>query len=87
MKRIISAVVVLIGLAAPARAGLDEGFAAAKRGDFATALREWRPLAEQGNAAAQYNLGLMHNNGHGVPQDYAQAARWYRTAPSREAEV
>ncbi len=50
MKRVISAVVVLIGFAAPAWAGFDEDVAAYKRGDDATALREFRVLAEQGDA-------------------------------------
>ncbi len=35
-----------LGLTAPARAGFDEGVAAFNRGDYATALREWRPLAK-----------------------------------------
>ncbi len=48
MNRVLSAVIVLIGLAAPAWAGFDEGVAAYNRGDYATALREWRPLAKQG---------------------------------------
>ena len=78
MKRVISAVVVLIGLAAPARAGFDEGVAAYERGDYETALREFRPLAEQGNARAQFFLGSMYEIGKGVTQDYAEAARWYR---------
>ncbi len=69
-----------LGLTAPAGAGLDEGVAAYQRGDYATALREWRPLAEQGNAAAQYNLGVMYNKGQGVPQDYGEAMKWYRKA-------
>ena len=73
MNRVISAVVVLIGVAAPAWAGFDEGVAAYQRGDYATALREWRPLANQGNAAAQSNLGRMYEAGKGVPQYYAQA--------------
>ena len=68
------------GLTTPAWAGLDEGAAAYKRGDYATALREWRPLAEQGNANAQFNLGFMYRNGLGVPQDYAKALQWYRKA-------
>ncbi len=80
MKRVISAVVVLIGLAAPAWAGFDEGVAAYERGDYETALREFRVLAEQGDASAQYNLALMYAKGLGVPQDYAEAARWYRRA-------
>ncbi len=78
MKRVISAVIVLIGLAAPAWAGFDEGVAAYNRGDYATALREWRPLAEQGDASAQLNLGSMYDAGVGVSQDYAEAVRWYR---------
>ncbi len=69
-----------LGLTAPAWAGLDEGVAAYHRGDYATALREWRPLAKQGNAKAQYNLGIMYNNGLAVPQDYAKALQWYRKA-------
>ncbi len=69
-----------LGLTAPAWAGWDEGVAAYHRGDYAAALREFRPLAEQGNAKAQYNLGLMYYNGEGVPQDYAEAVKWYRKA-------
>jgi len=42
-----------------------------QRGDYATAVRLWRPPAEQGNAEAQYNLGVMYAEGDGVPQDYA----------------
>ena len=53
MKRIICAAILLIVLAASAWAGFNEGLAAAKRGDYAMALREWHPLAEQGNASAQ----------------------------------
>ena len=69
-----------LGLTAPAWAGLDEGVAAAKRGDYATALRELRPLAEQGHAGAQNNLGFMYALGRGVAGDYAEAVKWYRKA-------
>ena len=51
-----------------------------KSGDYATALREWTPLAKQGNASAQFNLGLMYRKGQGVPQDYKTAVKWYRLA-------
>ena len=44
------------------------------------ALHEWRPLAEQGYAKAQNNLGVVYDNGYGVPQDDAQAVDWYRKA-------
>ncbi len=69
-----------LGLTAPAWAGFDEGVAAYKRGDYATALRELRPLAKHGVAEAQYNLGVMYSEGKGVPQDYAKALQWYRKA-------
>ena len=60
--------------------GINAGVAAYKWGAYGTALREWRPLAEQGNANAQHNLGVMYGEGKGVPQDYAEALKWYRKA-------
>ncbi len=70
-----------LGLTAPAWADFLDGYLAYIRGDYAAALREWRPLAEQGHAGAQYRLGLMYyNKGQGVPQDDAEAVRWYRKA-------
>jgi TPR repeat protein len=82
MKQSVSVVVVLFLtlVATSARAGLDEARKAFLRGDYATALREWRPLAGQGVAKAQYNLGQMYKLGLGVPQDYIEAIRWYRKA-------
>ena len=61
-------------------ADFQKGYAAYKRGDYATALREWTPLAEQGIARAQSNLGLMYRQGHGVPQDDKTAVKWYTLA-------
>jgi hypothetical protein len=46
--------------------------------DYTQALNEWRPLAEQGDDAAQFNLGLMYAHGLGVKQDDAQAVMWFR---------
>ncbi len=65
---------------AQAQADFQAGLAAYNRGDYETALQEWRPLAEQGHANAQSNLGRMYRKGQGVPQDYAVAAKWYRRA-------
>jgi TPR repeat protein len=45
-----------------------------------TALRLWHPLANQGDASAQFNLGLMYVKGQGVPLDYAEAVKWFRKA-------
>ena len=73
-----------LGLTAPAWAGFEEGEAAYNRGDYATAIREFRPLAEQGDAYAQFNVGLMYSEGEGVPQDYAEAVKWYSKAAEQE---
>ena len=54
---------------------LQKGYDAFEAGDYATALQEWRPLAEQGDADAQYFLGVMYKNGQGVPQDYAESVK------------
>ena len=80
MRRLALALAGLIGLAAPAWAGLAEGVMATFRGDYATALREFRPLAEEGDAIAQHSLGVLYEHGRGVPQDHAQAVKWYRKA-------
>ena len=57
-----------------------KGLAAYEKEEYRTALREWRPLAEQGLAEAQFALGEMYRVGQGVPQNYQTAAKWYRLA-------
>ncbi len=59
------------------------GMEAYDKGDYATALKEWRVLAEQGNAEAQYGLGVMYRDSRGVPQDYEQALHWYSKAAAQ----
>ncbi|MEO6307400.1 MAG: tetratricopeptide repeat protein [Nitrospiraceae bacterium] len=76
----ITVVLSIVCLAVPAWADYKAGEDAYNRGDFATALREWRPLAEQGNPEAQVNLGQLYLKGHGVPQDYIQARQWFEKA-------
>jgi len=66
--------------AGAAAAGVDEGEAAFASGDFAAAEREWRPLAEAGDAKAQFRLGNLYELGGGVPEDMEQAKAWYRKA-------
>ncbi len=83
MRRTISVALVFLVLSmGPAiSAGLapfDEGVAAYRQEDYATALRLWRPLAEQGHAVAQYHIGFMYERGLGVAQSYADAEKWYR---------
>ena len=73
--------VLALFVALPANAqDFQKGFSAHNRGDYATALKQWRPLAEQGHAKAQYKLGSMYESGRGVPQDYAEAVRWFTKA-------
>ena len=59
---------------------MEEGRGAYESGDYAVALGLLRPLAERGDAEAQYNLGVMYRNGQGVPHDDAEAVKWYRLA-------
>ena len=57
---------------------VDDAVAAYVRGDDETAVRLLRPLAEQGDARAQYHLGTRYFTGMGVPQNYTEALKWFR---------
>jgi TPR repeat protein len=71
-------------LAAPAaRAGLEDGVAAYRNGDYAAALSVFRPLAEQGLPDAQFYLAQMYREGQGLPRDGAKARTWYARAAAR----
>jgi hypothetical protein len=61
-------------------ADFQKGWTAYQSGDYATALREWKPLAERGDAVAQSRLGEMYRKGNGVPQDDKTAVKWWRLA-------
>ena len=84
MKRTWLGLSVVVGLfftlLAPAWADYQAGVDAYERGDYETALKEWRPLANQGLAVAQNNLGWMYDQGEGVAQDYTEAMKWSRLA-------
>ena len=76
--------VLPLGLAVgPGWAGFAEGARAYQRGDYATAWHAWLPLAQQGHATAQFNLGVLSERGRGVPQDAARAVQWYRQAAAQ----
>ena len=77
---------VVVLVAAPAWADVQAGVDAYEKGDYATALKEWRPLAAQGNAAAQALLGMMYEEGQGVPKDYVQAYMWLSLAAAQGYE-
>jgi TPR repeat protein len=83
MKRLTATIcvtiAVLLGSAGVSwSAEFKKGATTYQSGDYLTALREWKPLAEQGDASAQFKLGWMYDNGRGVPQDYKTAVKWYR---------
>ena len=83
MRNVIKAafIALVLALTAPVAAqDFDAGWKAYERGDYAAALREFRPLAEQGHAEAQAMLGIMYFEGWGVPEDDAEAVKWYRKA-------
>ncbi len=71
---------LLLLLSSGVQAGLQEAANAYNSGDFKLAFRELEPLAAKGDAAAQYNLGLLYEFGQGVQVNYLTAAMWYRKA-------
>lgn len=71
---------LLLSVATAWAVPLQEGIDARERGDYTNALRIFRLLAEQENAAAKYNLAMMYGEGQGVAQDAAAAVKWHRMA-------
>ena len=61
-------------------ADFQKGLDAYDREDYATALKEWEILAEEGDPSSQYNLGVMYRMGKGVARDDKEAAKWYKLA-------
>jgi TPR repeat protein len=70
--------VVALSAAQPVAAQSPDATAAYSRGDYTTAYGLWKPLADQGNAYAQFSLGTMYRFGKGVAKDYAAAVFWFR---------
>jgi len=92
LKRLPCALLLALwfaGEAASALAGdsFEGGWSAYEQGDFAQAAALWRPLAEQGHANAQINLGVLYEHGYGVDQDLHSAAAWYRAAAAQGSAI
>jgi TPR repeat protein len=79
VRYIIAALFSLV-LTTAVAGDLEDGWAAHERQDYRTALTKWRSAAQQGEVAAQLNLGLMYEKGQGVVQDYKEAVRWVQLA-------
>ena len=81
LKHAAATIILMLSLAAPLVAGpLEDGYSAYTRGDFVTAMRIMRPLAEQGHATAQTVVGLMHYFNYG---DYVSAHMWFSLAAAQ----
>lgn len=61
----------------------DPGLEAYRVNDYQSALMIWTPLAEAGNAVAQFNIGYMHEFGEGVTSNHELAAKWYERAANQ----
>ena len=89
MRRIATTLAVVGALlfsAGSAWADFDDGVAAYERGDFATAVQEFRALAEQGVAEAQGQGDAIYDEGYGVPKNDVEAVKWYRKAAEQGHE-
>ncbi len=80
MRYLLLALCLVAGLAGTASADVKSGVKAYLRGDYATAMRELKPLAEQDNVDAQSHRGEMYLHGHGVGRNFLPAAGWYTKA-------
>jgi uncharacterized protein len=79
MKRLIPAILILILVSAPALADdFQDGMDAIHSLDYEKALEFLMPLAEQGHATAQYNIGVMYEWGDGFSQNNSEAIKWYK---------
>jgi V8-like Glu-specific endopeptidase len=88
ITRTLARLILVLGLAGPATAAeLDDAVTAAHSGDYATALRRLNPLAEKGDARAQFDIGFMHAYGWGFQRNSAEAITWYRKAADQGLEV
>ncbi len=84
MRRFLIFLISALALSSIAFADIEEAFSALDKGQFAKAFTMFRQYAEQGNAEAQYAMGILYHDGKGVTQNLQQAARWIRKAAEQE---
>ncbi len=82
MARLLLSAIIFLASASSAYADFDAGVAAYQRGDFETAIKEFAPAAQAGDATAQFTLGTMHRFGRGAPKDDVAAYMWLDLAAS-----
>ena len=76
----MAAALLVLGFGAGAKADFDGAMSAYEAQDYGAAMAEFESLAEAGEAEAQYQLGVMYAEGHGVTVDNVEAVAWYRRA-------
>ena len=81
IKRVLATALLLAGLGGAAVAGpFEDGGEAWSAGDLPKAQTAWKALADAGDPRGQFNLGVLYDQGKGVPQDKVEAFRWYKLA-------
>jgi hypothetical protein len=75
---LIAIVISLLGSVATHADAYDDAAEAHKQGDYLTAYKLWKPLAETGNESAQNNLGILYRDGEGITQNYVEAIKWFQ---------
>ena len=80
MRRVFLGIALVMLLGAQSQPGFQDGLLAYHRGDHVGAMEIWRPLAERGDASAQYMVGYLYAQGEGVEPSSRTAAKWYRKA-------
>ncbi len=83
MRRRLAALTLLLVASALSGGPVEDAQAAYDLGDYAAAMQLCLPLAEKGNAEAQYNVGRMYFKGEGVAQEYAEAKKWWLQAATQ----
>ena len=87
MKLLLTTLLLTITLSSTAFGDdFSDGIAAYEKGDYKTAMKLWKPLAEHGNFSAQLYLGLMYYHGEGVPEDRVLAYMWWNLAAANGYE-
>jgi len=90
-KKILPSLTIFFSLCtilSPANADFNDGLIAFENQDFRLAAKEWKPLAEKGDAKSQQNLGILYFNGKGVLKDYKKAVNLLQNAANQgEAEA
>jgi TPR repeat protein len=84
LKGVVAGIWLAVMLGGPASAGpLEDGVAAFKDGDYATALALWHRAADASDPVAFFNIGLAYEKGYGVAKDGDEAIKWYKRAADK----